>query len=104
MFYTVQTTSHNCKVITINVPLILKMQAAIFFAGKLLGSGHFRSQKSLGPLKMSLKMSHKVICPKTKENTGISNFLNFQYINSFYVSPSHIWQYFRQSGTGKPMV
>jgi hypothetical protein len=29
-------------------------------------SGHLRGQKSLGPLKMSLEMAHKVVVPQKK--------------------------------------
>ncbi len=84
-------------IITINVPLIMKMREIIFFAGKLLyepflgifwggqdffdplncpehSKGQFWGQKSRGPLKIFREMAHKVICPKTKNN--LSNFQN----------------------------
>ena len=44
-----------------NVPLFKKIWDIIF-----LRSGQFRGQKSLGPLKMSLEMAHKVIVPQKK--------------------------------------
>ncbi len=46
-------------------------------------SGHFRGQKSRGPLKMSLEMGHKVIVP-TKKNY-VPQFLKQQDINSYLV-------------------
>jgi hypothetical protein len=75
-----------------------------FFAGKLLygpffgifwggqdffdplnfperSEGQFRGQISRGPLKISRKMAHKVICPKTKNN--LSNFQNQRCIGIF---------------------
>jgi hypothetical protein len=84
--------------------LILKMLEIIFFAGKLLygpfrdifkggqdffdplncperSEGQFRGQKSRGPLKISRKMAHKVICPKTKNN--LPNFQNQRCIGIF---------------------
>ncbi len=43
--------------------------------------GQFRGQKSLGPLKISLEMAHKVICPQTTNN--LPHFQNQRYINSY---------------------
>ncbi len=48
-----------------NAPLILKIRDIIFFAGQ------FRSQKSLGPLEISLKMAHYVVCPQKKITSRI---------------------------------
>jgi hypothetical protein len=80
-------------IITINVLLILKMRESIFFCGqitlwsiprdilrgpRLLSSKfQFRGQKRRGPLKISRKMAHKVICPKTKIISQISCFRRF---------------------------
>jgi hypothetical protein len=44
-----------------------------------LRSGQFRGQKSLGPLKISLEMAHKVICP---QKNNIPHLQNQWYINS----------------------
>ncbi len=41
------------------------------------------SQKSLGPLKMSLEMAHKVILPPKKNY--IPQFLKQRDINSYYI-------------------
>ena len=65
-----------------NVPLFKKIWDIIF-----LRSGQFRGQKSLGPLKMSLEMAHKVIVPQKKNY--VPQFLKQWYINSYYMSPSH---------------
>ena len=43
--------------VTINVLLILIVR-------EVMRSGQFRGQESLGPLKISLEMVHKVICPQ----------------------------------------
>jgi hypothetical protein len=44
---------------------------------------NLRGQKSLGPLKMSLEMAHKVILPPKKNY--IPQFLKQRDINSYYV-------------------
>jgi hypothetical protein len=49
--------------ITINVPLFKKLRG-----------DNLRGQKSLGPLKMSLEMAHKVIVPQKKIRS--QSFLN----------------------------
>ena len=41
-------------------------------------SGQFRGQKSLGPLKMSLEMAHKVSVPQKKKY--VAQFLKQRYI------------------------
>jgi hypothetical protein len=41
---------------------------------------NLEGQKSLGPLKISLEMSHKVICPQKK---NLPHFQNQRYINSY---------------------
>jgi hypothetical protein len=66
-----------------NVPLILKILEIIFcfwanyfmghFEGYFEGASTFltpklEGQKSLGPLKKSLEMAHKVICPQKKKS------------------------------------
>ncbi len=79
------------RIITIFVPLILKMRDVIFlranyFMGHFEGAtifwplncperseGQFRVQKSRGPFKISQEMAHKLIGPKTKNN--IPHFL-----------------------------
>jgi hypothetical protein len=43
---------------------------------------NLRGQKSLGPLKMSLEMAHKVILPPKKNY--IPQFLKQRDINSYY--------------------
>ena len=45
-----------------------------------MSSGQFKGSKSLGPLKMSLEMAHKVIVPPKKNY--IPQFLKQQDINS----------------------
>jgi hypothetical protein len=81
--------------LTFNVPLILKMQEIVFFCGQItlwdISRDILRGQdffdlyivQSRGPLKMSQEMSHKPICPKTKNNSP--SFPNQQYIGNFYV-------------------
>jgi hypothetical protein len=44
-------------------------------------SGQFKGQKSLGPLKMSLEMAHKVIVP---QKNYVPQFLKQQDINSYF--------------------
>ncbi len=44
---------------------------------------NLRGQKSLGPLKMSLEMAHKVIVPQKKNY--VPQFLQQRDINSYYV-------------------
>jgi hypothetical protein len=46
-------------------------------------SANLRGQKSLGPLKMSLEMAHKVIVPQKKNY--VPQFLKQRDINSYYV-------------------
>jgi hypothetical protein len=58
----------DTSIITINVPLFKKLRDIIFLTSKL------RGQKSLGPLKMSLEMAHKVIVPQQKIRS--QSFLN----------------------------
>ena len=48
------TPERSCYPLTINVPLFKKLR------------DNLRGQKSLGPLKMSLEMAHKVIVPPKK--------------------------------------
>jgi hypothetical protein len=83
---------HMKKIITINVPLILKMREIIFFlwANYFMGhfEGYFEGAKTFltlyivpKPLKISREMAHKLICPKTKNN--ISNFQIQRYIGNF---------------------
>jgi hypothetical protein len=58
-----------------NVPPFMKLWDIIFFGGDNNFMSHFsgaldnllRGQKSLGPLKMSLEMAHKVIVPQKKK-------------------------------------
>jgi len=53
----------------------------------LIECGHstnLRGQKSLGPLKMSLEMAHKVIVPPKKNY--IPQFLKQWDINSYYTT------------------
>ncbi len=46
-------------------------------------SGQYRGhKKSLGPLKISHEMDHKVICP---QKNNIPHFQNQRYINSYLV-------------------
>jgi hypothetical protein len=66
-----------------NVPLFKKLWDIIFF----LRDNHFishmsnlRGQKSLGPLKMSDEMAHKVIVPQKKNY--VPQFLKQRDINS----------------------
>jgi hypothetical protein len=40
--------------------------------------GKFRGQKSLGPLKISLEMAHKVICPPKKISGTLIVIMIFQ--------------------------
>ncbi len=47
-----------------------------------LRSGQFRGQKSLGPLKISHEMNHKVSFP---QKNNIPHFQNQRYINSYLV-------------------
>jgi hypothetical protein len=54
--------------------------ASTFLTPKLSLAG----QKSLGPLKMSLEMAHKVIVPPKKNY--IPQFLKQRDINSYYAS------------------
>jgi hypothetical protein len=44
---------------------------------------NLRGQKSLGPLKMSLEMAHKVIVPQKKNY--VPQFLKQRDINSYYM-------------------
>jgi hypothetical protein len=85
------TTTHNNSTrvhkIT-NVPLFKKLWDIIFFCWdnhnhnhnhnhnqkKVCARDNLRGQKSLGPLKMSLEMAHKVIVPQKKIMS--SSFLN----------------------------
>ncbi len=48
----------------------------------LLYPSNPRGQKSLGPLKMSLEMAHKVIVPQKKNY--VTQFLKQRDINSYY--------------------
>ncbi len=43
---------------------------------------NLRGQKSLGPLKMSLEMAHKVIVPQKK---NVPRFLKQRDINSYFI-------------------
>jgi hypothetical protein len=47
------------EIITINVPLFKKLRDILIW-------DNLRGQKSLGPLKMSLEITHKVIVPQKK--------------------------------------
>jgi hypothetical protein len=47
------------------------------------GQLFFRGQKSLGPLKISLEMAHKVICWQNKNH--VPHFQNQRFINSYYI-------------------
>ncbi len=49
----------------------------------MLHSGQFRGQKSLGPLKMSLEMAHKVIV--LQKINYVPQFLKQRYINSYNI-------------------
>jgi hypothetical protein len=53
----------------------------LFWPSKLCARDNLEGQKSLGPLKISLGMAHKVICPQKKNN--IPHFQNQRYINSY---------------------
>jgi hypothetical protein len=56
------------------VPLFKKLWDIIFF-------DPWRGQKSLGPLKMSREMAHKVMVPQ--KNNYVPQFLKQRYINSY---------------------
>ena len=83
-----------------NAPLIFENLGHYFFLvlGKLHngpflgifrgGLDFFDPKKSLGPLEISLKMAHYVVCPQKKNN--IQHFQNQQCINSY-----------KNSGTGE---
>ncbi len=60
---------------TINVSLFKKLREIICARDNL------RGQKSLGPLKISLKMAHKVIVPPKKLYPAVSKQRD---INSYY--------------------
>jgi hypothetical protein len=62
--------------LTINVPLFKKLRDIIFF-----WRDNLRGQKSLGPLKMSLEMAHKVIVPPKKNY--VPKFLKQRDIGNF---------------------
>ncbi len=54
---------------------------------------NLRGQKSLGPLKMSLEMAHKVIVQQKKNY--VPQFLKQRDINSYYVPETHIMYFTR---------
>ncbi len=58
---------HERSIITINVPLFKKL-----FKKTRCARDNLRGQKSLGPLKMSLEMAHKVIVPQKKLGPKVS--------------------------------
>jgi hypothetical protein len=55
---------------------------------------NLRGQKSLGPLKMSLELAHKVIVPPKKNY--IPQFLKQRDINSYYVTVEDIMHFTEQ--------
>ena len=67
------------------VPLFKKVWHIIDILGdNLRGQENLRSQKSLGPFKMSLEMANKVIVPQ--KINDVPHFLKQRDINSYYVS------------------
>ena len=67
------------------VPLFKKVWHIIDILGdNLRGQDNLRSQKSLGPFKMSLEMANKVIVPQ--KINYVPHFLKQRDINSYYIS------------------
>jgi hypothetical protein len=70
-----------------NVPLFKKLRDIIFFWDNNCWdflTPNLRVQKSLGPLKMSLEIAHKVIAPPPKKKNIMSR--SFLKINSGIIS------------------
>ena len=71
--------------ITINVPLFKKLRDIMFFCGTItllaISRDNLRGQKSLGPLKLSREMDHKVILLQKKHY--VPNFLKQRNIGNF---------------------